>query len=94
MAEPFTLTAIPDLLPEGEFKGHLETVTFIANDGNTTHKWWSTNIGTYADDFARIVPRPEARRILDQLRRGETVTFPGLWALDEIKHKFGGVGNE
>jgi hypothetical protein len=37
MAEPFTLTAIPNLLPEGEFKGHLETITFVASDGYTTH---------------------------------------------------------
>ncbi|RZU39312.1 hypothetical protein [Edaphobacter modestus] len=94
MAEPFTLTAIPNLLPEGEFKGHLETITFVASDGYTTHKWWSTNIGTYAEDFAKVIPSEEANVILARLRAGETVTFPGFWAIDEIKHKFGGPGNE
>jgi hypothetical protein len=94
MAEPFVLTAIPQLLPEGPFKGHLEHVQFIASDGCTTHKWWSTNTGTYGDDFARIMPRAEANSLLSRLRQGETVTLPGFWAIDEVKHKFGGVGND
>ena len=53
MAEPFTLTAIPKLLPEGEFRGNFETVMFITTDGYTTHKWWSTNVGTYTEEFAK-----------------------------------------
>ena len=45
MAEPFTLTAVPMLLPEGEHKGHLEYVQFIATDGYTTEKWTSKDDG-------------------------------------------------
>jgi len=36
----YKLVAVPFLLAEGEFKGHLETVTFIAASEAETHKWW------------------------------------------------------
>jgi hypothetical protein len=90
----FTLTAIPHLLPEGEHKGHLEYVQFVAMEGSVKHKWSSVNVGTYAEDFAKIVPTDLARLILSRLRNGETVTFPGLWDLEQIKHQFGGNGND
>ena len=94
MREPFVLTAFPTLLSEGEFKGHLEFVTFIATDGFITEKWTSVNVGTYAEDFSKIVSPLEAHYILQLLSKGETVVFPGFWALEEIKHKFGGAGND
>ena len=83
MAQTFTLTAVPWLLPEGEFKGYLEYVTFIATDGGYTKKWSSTNIGTYAEDFAKILPPSDAQDVLERLRRGEMVLFPGLFELDK-----------
>jgi hypothetical protein len=88
------LTAIPCLLPEGEHKGHLEYVTFIATDGSYSKKWFATNIGTFAEDFAKIVPCCNAANILDRLRRGEPVLFPGLYELNQVLHQFGGVGND
>jgi hypothetical protein len=94
MAEPFTLTAYPGLLAEGEFRGHLEFVTFVARRGDSSEKWTSVNVGSYVDDFARIMPREEAADLVARLRRGETVEIPGYWHLDEVKHKFGGAGNE
>jgi hypothetical protein len=94
MAEPFVLTAVPKLLPEGPFQGHLEYVEFKADNGKASHLWWSTNTGTYVEDFARIMPKAEAYAIVAALRRGETVIVPGYWALSEIRHKFGGSGNE
>jgi hypothetical protein len=94
MAEPFTLTAIPGLLVEGEHKGHLEFVTFLAENRIITAKWTSVNVGTFVDDFSKIVPRDEATDIVSKLRTGTKVLFPGFWHLEEIKHKFGGSGNE
>lgn len=49
----YKLVAIPFLLTEGEFKGHLETVTFVASSGSESHKWWSVNVGSYENDFRR-----------------------------------------
>ena len=55
MAEPYKLTATPFLLLEGEDKGHLETVTFIATSERDTQKWWSVNVGSYETDFSKLV---------------------------------------
>jgi hypothetical protein len=73
MAEPFKLTAIPDLLPEGEFKGHLETVTFIAANGEQRHKWWAVNVGTFESDFRKIVSPEMAQHVVEKRKR---VIFP------------------
>ena len=69
MAGTFALTAIPRLLRDGDHKGHLEYVTFIATDGTYTKKWSATNTGTFAADFARIVPPGNAQSILERLAR-------------------------
>jgi hypothetical protein len=91
--EPFTLTAIPGIIGEGEDKGHLEFVTFVAQNSIMFAKWTAVNVGTFVDDFGRIIPPDEAADVVSRLRDGET-DFPGFWALDEIKHKFGGSGND
>jgi len=90
----FALSAIPTLLPEGEHKGHLEYVTFIGTDGFNRYRWSSTNTGTFVEDFPSIVPRANAEDILTRLRRGEPVLFPGLFEIEQIRHIFGGAGND
>jgi len=42
---PYKLIAAHHLPPAGDFKGHLETVTFIAESDTDpkTHKWWEVN---------------------------------------------------
>jgi hypothetical protein len=92
--EPFTLTAIPGIIGEGEDKGHLEFVTFVAQNSIMFAKWTAVNVGTFVDDFGRIIPADEAADVVSRLRAGESVRFPGFWALDEIKHKFDGSGND
>lgn len=87
-------TTIPWLLPEGDHKGHLEYVTFIATDGIETYKWSTTNTGTYVQDFALILDAGNAPHILDELRRGNTVLFSGLFELDQVVHQFGGASND
>ncbi|RZU43062.1 hypothetical protein BDD14_4676 [Edaphobacter modestus] len=54
--ETFIPTAIPNLLPEREYKGHLETVTFSCHG-------WLCHLHVFvhkrehsAKDFAKIVP--------------------------------------
>jgi hypothetical protein len=94
MSEPFTLTAIPGVLRVGEDKGHLEFVTFVAQNGAIEEKWTGMNVGTFADDFAQIVDAGTAVAILRRLRSGEKVVFPGFWHLEEIKDRFGGNGRD
>ena len=94
MAATFTLTAIPRLLTEGDHKGHLEYVTFVATDRGYSKKWTATNIGTFVEDFTRIVLARNAQDILRRLREGEIVMFPGLYELYDLLHKFGGSSDD
>jgi hypothetical protein len=57
MAGMYKLVAVPFLLKEGEFKGHLETVTFVAASEKESHKWWSVNVGTFSVTFLRSCRR-------------------------------------
>jgi hypothetical protein len=86
----YKLVAAPHLLPAGDFKGHLETVTFIAANENETHKWWAVNVGTFEKDFTKIVSPELARNIMPRLRQGEVVEFPNRYELSQVKGKFGG----
>jgi hypothetical protein len=61
---PYKLVAAPQLLPAGDFQGHLETVTFIAANENESHKWWAVNVGTFEKDFTRIVSPELAQNIV------------------------------
>jgi hypothetical protein len=84
MARAFTLTAVPELTAEGDHKGELDRVTFIATDGVETHRYWTTNTDRLEEDFAQTVTAIEARNIIQRLRRGETVSFPNMWSLDDL----------
>jgi hypothetical protein len=86
----YKLVAIPSLLLEGDFKGHLETVTFVATSESDSRRWWSVNAGTYEADFAKIVSRELSSNIVSRLREGETVEFPNRYDLAQIESGFGG----
>jgi hypothetical protein len=79
----YKLVAVPFLLQEGEFKGHLETVTFVAANEEASHKWWAVNVGTFESDFSKIVSPELAWQIVGRLRAGETVEFPNRYELGE-----------
>ena len=59
-----------------------------------SRKWWSVNVGTYEEDFTKIVSPELAKDIANRLRRGETVEFPNRYELREIKGGFGGRFND
>jgi hypothetical protein len=65
----YKLVAVPHLLAEGEFKGHLETVTFVAATESESHKWWSVNVGTFERDFSQVVSPELATHFVNRLRR-------------------------
>jgi hypothetical protein len=90
MQTTYKLVAEPFLLTEGEFKGHLETVTFIATSDSHSYRWWSVNVGTYVRDFQRIVSPVLAKHIVERLRKGETVEFPNRYDFAQVKGGFGG----
>jgi hypothetical protein len=89
MAPIYKLTAEPFLLTEGEFKGHLETVSFTATSGEQTHRWQSVNTGTYVEDFSKIVSPELSQDIVNRLLEGRTVEFPNHYELDQLRNEFG-----
>lgn len=93
MQTTYKLTAEPFLLIEGPFKGHLETVTFIATADSHSCTWLWVNDGTYISDFERLVSPELARDIVDRLRKGQTVEFPNRYDFSQVKDGFGGSRN-
>jgi hypothetical protein len=85
----YKLIATPHLLYEGDFKGYLERVTFIAANEFETHKWFSVNVGSFERDFGEIVSPELAASIVFRLRQGEIVEFPNRYDLAQVKGKFG-----
>jgi hypothetical protein len=81
-------------MTDGANKGHLEYVLFVATNGMETHKWSSTNTGTYVEDLSRIVPVGNAEDIYTHLLRGEPVLFPVLFDLDQVRRKLRGIDGE
>lgn len=90
MTVNYKLIAVPFLRSEGEARGSLETVTFIAASEAATHKWWCVNVGTFEKDFQRIVSPELAKYAAETLKSGKTFEFPNLYGLDELKGGFGG----
>lgn len=90
MPASYKLKAEPFLLIEGPFKGHLETITFIASSDSHSFKWWSVNTGTLVKDFQKIISLELDKHIVEQLRVGETVEFPNRYYFALVKGGFGG----
>jgi hypothetical protein len=90
MIANYKLIAVPFLRREGDYKGHLETVTFIAASEQETHKWWSINVGTYENDFRKIVSPELAKYVVEKLCAGETVEFPNRYELGQVRGGFSG----
>lgn len=88
MPTVYKLVAAPHLLPGGDFRGYLETVTFIAANETESHKWWAVNVGTFEKDFMKIVSPELAANIVSRLR--QVVEFPNRYELHQVKGKFGG----
>ena len=87
---PYKLIATPHVLIEGNLFGRLEHVTFTATYGSETHEWRAKRTEHLASEFAKVVPLRDAYGIVEQLRDGVTVEFPGRYDLEDIRSRFGG----
>ena len=54
MKETYKLTATPFLVPEGEFEGELNGVTFAATSPADTKQWFTINCGQFGDSFSNL----------------------------------------
>jgi hypothetical protein len=82
--DSYKLTAIPVILSEGAFKGHLEYVMFRATAGGVTKKMFMQNRADLVKKFNRLVDLAEAEAIVATLRRGEDLVLPGTFTFDQL----------
>ena len=85
MSDTYRVTVRPHLLREGEFKGHLEYVEFIARSGDLVLGWHETNYGQLPESFRRLVPDPIADNLISILRMGDEVTLPGHYTAEQVR---------
>jgi hypothetical protein len=74
----YNLAATPFLFPEGEFKGELKGVTFVATSKADTKQWFTINCGQFETAFSKLIPAGLAKEIIAVLTRGNDIEFPGL----------------
>jgi hypothetical protein len=82
MAERYKLSATPELFTEGEYKGKLKGVTFIATssrDETDSIEWFTRNRGQFASVFSKIMDADLAQALHAGLMEGDQVEFPGLY---------------
>ena len=90
MPSVYKLVAAPHLLPGGDFKGHLETVTFIAANEKELPQMVGSECRNLREGLPKIVSPELAANIVSRLRRGEIVEFPNRYELSQVKGRFGG----
>ena len=78
----FKLSAKPSLILKGQFQGELRSVEFVATSPGETMQWFVINCGQLEQAFRTFLPRPEAKEIMETLRRGRSVRFPGRYRRD------------
>jgi hypothetical protein len=88
MIGTYKLIAKPCLISEGEFKGELRSVAFIATSPTETMQWFVINCGQFEWAFSDLVTRRCATEMVDALRRGEAVEFPGTYRREQFDRGF------
>jgi len=86
----YTLSAIADLQTKPGNSPRLRAILFMATNGEDSHTWKASNIGTFVADFAFLVDADEAYKLYQRLCKGEKVTFPGVFDLEILKDRLGG----
>ncbi|NYF91488.1 hypothetical protein HDF08_003590 [Edaphobacter lichenicola] len=84
MIGTYKLSAKPSLFFEGEFKGELRGVAFLATCSTETMQWFSINCGQFERAFSMLMPRRFATEMVDTLTRGEDIEFPGLYEQEQF----------
>jgi hypothetical protein len=76
-AGTYKLFAEPVLIAEGDGPGELRKVEFVARSPYETVRWFVINRGQLERVFSKLIPRALAARLVEVLRRGDKVEFPG-----------------
>jgi hypothetical protein len=87
-AGSYKLFAEPILAAEGDGPGELHKVAFVAESQFETMRWYVVNAGQLERVFSKLIPRALARRLVQVLRRGDRVEFPGLYERKKLGSGF------
>jgi hypothetical protein len=85
VSDTYRITVRPHFLREGDFKGHMEYVEYIATSGDDTIGWHETNYGQLAESFRRLVPAAIADNLISILHMGDEVTLPGHYTGEQVQ---------
>jgi hypothetical protein len=85
----YTLIAEPRMRPKGPLQGYLDWLVFTAQSRKSMYVWYALNTGNLVTDFGSLLPLEQALEILHELHRGNTVTVPGRYRLDQLQGRFG-----
>jgi len=88
MSGLYRISATPLLHSRGDFKGKLKGVSFMAASPTDTKEWFSNNCGQFELAFSRIMTRALAGLIVDALKHGDDVEFPGLYSEQDFDSGF------
>jgi hypothetical protein len=88
MIGTYQLSAKPYRTTEGEFKGQLEGVMFIATSSTKTQQWFAINWGQFVKSFCALVPFEAATEIVAALIRGDDVDFPSRLHQEQFDRGF------
>ena len=80
--------ATPLLHSEGDFKGKLKGVSFLAASVTNTIEWFATNCGQFEFAFSKIMPVTVAHTVARSLMHGKDVELPGLYEEEQFDHGF------
>ena len=84
----YQLSAKPYRNSEGEFKGRLEGVMFIATSSSSTQQWFAVNCGQLEKDFGALVSHELAMEIVAALTRGDDIDFPNRFQQEQLNRGF------
>jgi|SRR5450631_1099401 len=84
----FKLSAKPCLISEGQFKGELRSVAFIASSTTETMQWHAINCGQFEQAFSKLIPQRLATETVETLTRGEDFEFPGSYRREQFDGGF------
>jgi hypothetical protein len=88
MVETYKITAVPTLYAEGEHKGKLKGVTFIATAPDDRMQWFTKNCGQFEAAFSKIIAPNLSKLITVSLMQGDEVEFPGRYTEDQFARGF------
>jgi hypothetical protein len=88
MNAKYELLATPCVTTEGEYKGQLKGILFVAQSPTDKMQWFAINCGQFEAAFGQIVCPSVAENIVATLLCGEDVAFPGRYCKKQFDGGF------